>query len=164
MKSLILENQRGVLIFILAVLMLVCVKVQGQTAEADIIQTFKELDQRDLKIQGSWNLNNGGDYGEIYCDPQLSKVRKYLDELKDKGLLLKLGSVKYKTIKVLEYDKGAAVLLVESRYDGDYVDASTGEAFGKVGTDLLCQVELSRKGQKWKISNIVMLKDETFGT
>lgn len=132
-------------------------------AKADLIETYKKLDRQDFQIQES--STSTGDIenmaGEIYCGTQLDKAVAYFKELRGKKLCLKLDSVKYGDIKVLKYNGKSAVLLVESEYSGSYVKVEKkNEPLRKLGVNLLCQIDLAREGRKWKISNMVVLKEK----
>lgn len=155
------SGKKIILLLLLAVALAgmgICIQAHIETS---IIQTFKDLDKKDLAVQGSLDSENSENIiRQIYCGRQLPKAMAYFKELKTKGLRLKLNSVEYKKIEVLDHDFNSAVLLVNSKYNGDYVTAdSSQESMRKLGIDLLCQVELAKESGDWKISNIVMLQD-----
>ena len=76
-------------------------------------------------------------------------------------MCLKIDSIKYNSIEVLDHDVSSAVLLVSSEYEGDYVTVGEKkESMREVEVKMLCQVELARDGDSWKIANTVVLKDE----
>ena len=132
-------------------------------AKTNLIETFKELDQKDLALQGSKisTVNIKTKAGEIYCGKQLEKALAYFEELQAKGLCLKLDSAKYGNIKVLKHKGNSAVLLVESQYSGKYVTVDNkNEALRKMALNMVCQVELARDGSDWKIADLVVLKEE----
>lgn len=132
-------------------------------SKADIIEEYKELDKRDFRIQSSQNTEEEIEIlaKEIYCGSQLEKAINYYKELKSKGLCLKIDSIKYNSIEVLDHDVSSAVLLVNSEYEGDYVTVGEKkESMREVEVKMLCQVELARDGDSWKIANTVVLKDE----
>ena len=131
-------------------------------ADSDLIETYKELEQKDFELQrsGSYSEEVEKRLREIYWGAQLDKALDYFRELAAKGLCLQLDTVKYREIKVLEHSWDSAVLLVESSYSGDFVKSGKeNERMRELAVDSLCQVELARKDNKWKIANVIMLKE-----
>lgn len=139
----------------------VSVYAQEQSKSA-IVQAYKELDQLDLKLQNAIHpsdKNTVEKISEIYCGPQLQKATAYFEELVKKNLRFKIRTADYKNIKVLEHDKESAVLLVDSEYNGDYLTWDKGETLREIAVDLVCQVHLRKDKGKWKISDVVTLKE-----
>ena len=136
--------------------------IQAQS-QANIIEAYKELDKKDFEIQSSQYSREEieSKVREIYCGPQLEMALDYFNELNAKGLRFKLNSVQYKSIKVLDHDASSAVLLVDSEYKGDYVTVGESEeSMREVAVNRLCQIELAREDNKWKIADTIVLKDE----
>jgi len=155
-------HQRKLLLIIVAVMAVtgITVLVDSQN-KAYLIETYKRLDKKDFEIQSS-GVSNGNlkeIVGQIYCGPQLDKALAYFKELSSKSLCLKLDSVKYNDIKVLQQARSSATLLVDSSYSGSFVTAEKGEMMRKLAVNTLCQVELAKDGNEWKISEVVVLKD-----
>lgn len=152
-----------------ALLILIIILVAGIAYYADartdshLIQVYKELDKKDFDLQSmngeSREAVDGAD--KIYCGTQLEKARDYYAQLKEKGLLFKVNSIKYGTIKVLKYRGDSAVLLVESNYTGAFVnEGDTKEIAREMAVDNLCQVELAKAEGAWKIAEVVVLEEK----
>jgi intein/homing endonuclease len=158
-----LFQRKLVLGLVIVVLFAIGIAFYAQTqANAYLIETYKKLDNKDFQIQSSVvkSTDVKASLAEIYCGAQMDKAMAYFDELKNKGLRLKLDSVKYKEVKVLKHDWTTAVLLVDSKYSGNFVKAEKEEIMRKLAVDTLCQVDLARSGNQWKIADVVVLEEK----
>lgn len=156
-------THRSVMIVILLAVLLtgIGLKVEAQTKK-NLIEVYKQLDKKDFEIQSTQKPEDEIKkmLEQIYCGPQLEKAKKYFSDLKAKGLCLKLDSAKYDSIKVLKHDARSAVLLVESKYSGDYMTVGQkGETMRELGVNMLYQIEMAKDDNRWKIKDLVVLKD-----
>lgn len=157
------DRKKEIIFFLIIILIFSAMSVYAQEqSKSGVVQAYKELDQMDLKLQNSLhpsNKNIEDIISKIYCGPQLQKATAYFEELIKKNLRLKISTVEYKNIKVLKHDRESAVLLVDSKYDGDYLTRDKGESLRKITVDLVCQVQLEKNEGKWKIYDVVALKE-----
>lgn len=148
-------------VLLIVVMLGIVVLVKAQS-DAYLVKTYKDLDKRDFEIQST--ACEAKDIVEsveqIYCGAQLDKAIVYFEQLRSKGLNLKLDDVKYNEIKVLKQSWDSAVLLVDTQYSGDFVEVGNDEIMGKLASSVLCQVELTRDGDTWKIAEVVVLEQE----
>lgn len=131
--------------------------------DSHLVQVYKELDKKDFDLQSMKGESRGSVEGadEIYCGTQLEKARDYYAQLKEKGLLFKVDSIKYGDIEVLNHRRDSAVLLVESNYSGAFVNADDSKQIAReMAVDILCQVELAKTEGDWKIAEVVVLEEK----
>ena len=158
-----MEKRKVTLVLVLLMVVVIgIVAVLKAQSDTFLIETYKALDKKDFEIQSTAceAKDITSSVEQIYCGVQRDKALTYFEQLRTKGLNLKLEAVKYNDIKILKHGWSAAVLLVDTKYCGNFVKAGKDEIMGKLAVNVLYQVELARDGRDWKIADVVVLEQK----
>ncbi|ABB13977.1 hypothetical protein [Carboxydothermus hydrogenoformans] len=146
-------------IALLAVIVLTLAFTQGcgLKRESKLVKMYKELDLKDFKSQELVGDKNKSEKlaREVYVEPQLSRVLKYLEFLRKNDTKFILYKVDYKKIEIKEQKDDMAKLLVESEVTGDFFTIKYPEKKldSLVARPLKYEITLKKVNDKWYISD-----------
>lgn len=130
----------------------------GATSDSNLKDIYKELDALDFKTQEEVaNVEKvNADLAKIYAEPQLSRAKDYLDQMRQKGVKFVLKKVDYKRIDIINKSEETATLVVENVTNGDIVSLTDPKKTLETVKDNsnVLQIRMVKKGGNWLISEI----------
>ncbi|MHB1126270.1 MAG: hypothetical protein ACYC2T_04825 [Bacillota bacterium] len=151
---------KGKTIFMIGALVLFLVwRIAGSTpADAELVQAFTALDRLDFQAQAAAADQKKSEQmiRQVYTKPQSEQALKYLAELRVKKVKLRVASVNYKDISVLDKKRSFARLSVYSRVLGGFYTTWDPEMLvERVDNQSKYEVILRKIKGQWLISEVI---------
>lgn len=130
----------------------------GATSDSKLQDIYKELDALDFKTQeevaNAEKVN--ADLAKIYVEPQLSRAKAFLNEMRQKEVKFVLKKIDYKRIDIINKNDETATLVVEYVTNGDVISLKDPKKTLETIKDNvnIIQIRMVKKDGNWLISEI----------